>query len=125
MAGSAARARCASNPLTMAAKNVKRERFPIPSDTAVSYQHASGGVEEILRPTLIVSGGRSYRKLTDIEFGRRPEDRAREREKLRRREEDRARVTEGIPQSQTEIEYSDEEECSQENSMVTHKSYTG
>lgn len=44
-------------------------------DGKISYQYASGGVEEILRPTLVVSGGRSYRKLTDIEFGKRPNDR--------------------------------------------------
>ena len=38
----------------------------------ISYRFASGGVEEILRPTIVVSNGRSYRKLTEIEFGRRP-----------------------------------------------------
>ena len=45
------------------------------SPSTVSYQLASGGVEEILRPTLVVSGGRSYRKLTDLEFGRRGDSR--------------------------------------------------
>ena len=39
--------------------------------STISYQYSSGGVEEILRPTLVVCGGRSYRKLTEIEFGRR------------------------------------------------------
>ena len=56
-------------------------------DTAIIYESASGGVEEILRPTLVIGGGRRYRKLTDVDFGRRPEDREREREKRRAREE--------------------------------------
>ena len=42
------------------------------SGTAISYQYPTGGAEEVLRPTLVVSGGRSYRKLTDVEFGRPP-----------------------------------------------------
>ena len=41
-------------------------------EPTVRYQHASCGAEEMLRPTLVVSGGRSYRKLTDVEFGQRP-----------------------------------------------------
>lgn len=62
----------------------KRRDLPNPGRATVSYQHSSGGAEEILRPTLVVSGGRSYRKMTDIEFGRRPGDR--DRERARRRE---------------------------------------
>lgn len=59
------------------------------TDSAViNYHHYSGGVEEILRPTLIISGGRSYRKLTDVQFGRRPGDRDRGRHKRRPREEE-------------------------------------
>ena len=57
-------------------------------DSTINYHHYSGGVEEILLPTLIVSGGRSYRKLTDIEFGRRPEDRDRRRHKRSPREKE-------------------------------------
>jgi hypothetical protein len=35
----------------------------------VSYQHGSG-TDEVLRPTLMtVSDGRSYRKMTEVEFG--------------------------------------------------------
>lgn len=72
-------------------KNAKsRREFSSPAGASVSYQHSSGGVEEILRPTLVVSGGRSYRKLTDVEFGRRPGDRERDRERARRRETGRA-----------------------------------
>ena len=44
------------------------------SSSRVSYQHPSGGASEILRPTLVVSGGRSYRKLTDVRFGRKEGD---------------------------------------------------
>ena len=93
----------------------KRPGEPFPSPT-VTYQYASGGVEEILRPTLVVSGGRSYRKLTDIEFGRRPEDRVRERDKISRRKEGRTHLKERAR------DYSDEQEWSQESPQ---KSYTG
>ena len=62
------------------------------SSASVSYQHASGSVDEILRPTLIVSGGRSYRKLTDVQFGRKAGD-DRAREERRRPREDRVVVT--------------------------------
>lgn len=35
----------------------------------VSYQHGSG-TDEVLRPTLMtVSDGRSYRKMTEVDFG--------------------------------------------------------
>ncbi|CAI8013503.1 hypothetical protein GBAR_LOCUS8551 [Geodia barretti] len=49
----------------------RKRRESASCGTTISYQYPSGGVEEILRPTLVVSGGRSYRKLTDVEFGRR------------------------------------------------------
>ena len=63
------------------------------SSASVSYQHASGSVDEILRPTLIVSGGRSYRKLTDVQFGRKAGD---DREERRRPREDRVVVTQEV-----------------------------
>ena len=102
-------------------RNVERDSLPRPAGT-VSYQHASGGVDEILRPTLIVSAGRSYRKLTDIEFGRRPEDRAREKERAGRREEERSW------RSEPERVWPREEEGKEwreERRVVTHKAYTG
>ena len=71
----------------------EEKSFAGSADGKVSYQYASGGVEEILRPTLVVSGGRSYRKVTDIEFGRRPNDRA--RGKRRARIEERPELREG------------------------------
>lgn len=36
----------------------------------VHYEQ-SGGVDEILQPTLVVVDGRHYRKVTEVEFGRR------------------------------------------------------
>ena len=63
----------------------RKRRESASCGTTISYQYPSGGVEEILRPTLVVSGGRSYRKLTDVEFGRRAgsrERRGREAERL-------------------------------------------
>lgn len=48
--------------------------------SSVSYRHGSGGVDEILRPTLVTTGGRSYRKLMDVQFGRRAGDREERRE---------------------------------------------
>ena len=48
--------------------------------SSISYRHASGGVDEILRPTLVTTGGRSYRKLMDVPFGRRAGDREERRE---------------------------------------------
>ena len=42
------------------------------SDRSVRvWYEQSGGTDEILRPTLVVVNGRSYRKLTETTFGKR------------------------------------------------------
>ena len=45
-----------------------------PSAVSITYRPAVGGADEILRPTLVTTTGRSYRKLTDITFGKRAGD---------------------------------------------------
>ena len=96
--------------------------FASPADTVVSYQHASEGVEEILRPTLVISGGLSYRKLTDIEFGRRPTDR---NGKTRRREERSQLVEEDQEKLRQRYKLPSGEEKQQcsEGPMETQKPY--
>ena len=46
-----------------------------PSAISITYRPPVGGADEILRPMLVTTTGRSYRKLTDITFGKRAGDR--------------------------------------------------